>query len=145
MMRNSSTASLMRASVSSCAGAPNLPPTHIQAATPSLLQPLAPPPILSALEAPLPPPPLDASLLPSDGGAAGLVSARALGLAAALGVGLFGGSILVPLGFLDTAYKGTAALAFLPSFGAGCLGGAPSPPHHPVVPATWCPPLLTTS
>ena len=46
-------------------------------------------------------------------------SARATGLFAAVGVGLFGGSILVPLAYLDDQ------LAALPSFGLGALlGGA---------------------
>ena len=46
-------------------------------------------------------------------------SARATGLFAAVGVGLFGGSILVPLAYLDEQ------LAALPSFGLGALlGGA---------------------
>ena len=49
---------------------------------------------------------------------------RAVGLTAALFVGLFGGSILVPLGFLGPSYKGSGALAFLPSFGLGSLVGS---------------------
>ena len=54
----------------------------------------------------------------------GTQGSRIVGFAAAISVGVFGGSILVPLGFLGDDYKGSKALAFLPSFGAGCLAGA---------------------
>jgi len=56
------------------------------------------------------------------GGASAAVSAaagtRALGLAAAVAVGLFGGSILVPLSFLGDDFKGARALAFLSADGS---------------------------
>ena len=53
-----------------------------------------------------------------------LGGSRAIGVAAALSVGLFGGSILVPLGYLSAAYRGSNALASLPAFGAGSLVGS---------------------
>ena len=49
---------------------------------------------------------------------------RFVGLVAALCVGLFGGSILVPFAFLPEQYQGTKFPAFLPSFGVGAAFGA---------------------
>ena len=49
---------------------------------------------------------------------------RLVGFVAAVLVGIFGGSILVPLGFLGHEYQGIKALAFLPSFGMGSLVGS---------------------
>lgn len=64
----------------------------------------------------------------SSGGGGGRTdgSHRVVGVVAAVFVGVFGGSILVPLGFLDAEYRGVKALAFLPSFGFGALLGSAS-------------------
>jgi len=62
-----------------------------------------------------------------DGNAAAAASAastRAVGLAAALMVGLFGGSVLVPASFAGEAFSGQKAIALLPSFGIGALSMA---------------------
>ena len=60
----------------------------------------------------------------SDGGTSPPQGLPLVGLAAAILVGMFGGSILVPLGFLGSDYDGVKALAFLPSFGLGSLLGS---------------------
>ena len=46
-------------------------------------------------------------------------SARLLGTVYAICVGLFGGSILVPLSFLPDEFKGIKGLGIIPSFGTG--------------------------
>ena len=57
----------------------------------------------------------------------GVGGSRPLGICAAASVGLFGGSVLVPLKFLPSdEFSGVASLAFLPSFGCGCLAAAAS-------------------
>ena len=56
--------------------------------------------------------------------AATAASTRAVGLAAALMVGLFGGSVLVPASFAGETFSGQKAVALLPSFGIGALSMA---------------------
>lgn len=51
----------------------------------------------------------------------GPTGSRLLGTCYALCVGLFGGSMLVPLSFLPSEYVGLKGLAFIPSFGTGSL------------------------
>lgn len=53
--------------------------------------------------------------------AAASASKRVGGLAAAVTVGVFGGSILAPASFAGDEFTGSKALAFLPSFGIGAL------------------------
>ena len=101
----------------------------------ALTEPLAPAIISSEEAADVVVDPVNAGAIDGNGsGDLGLPSsrgsksgARVAGLVAALLVGVFGGSILVPSSFLvelQPEYKGLGALAFLPSFGFGSFMGS---------------------
>ena len=57
---------------------------------------------------------------PNGSSAAG-AARRLTGFAAAVGVGIFGGSILAPSAFAGPDFRGSKAINFLPSFGIGSL------------------------
>ena len=82
-------------------------------------RPISNPPLLAVVEGPA-----RTDVEDAGAGSSGKLSNRMIGFSSAVAVGVFGGSVLVPMGFLGPDYKGARALAFLPSFGIGCLAGA---------------------